>query len=62
MFHRGAGFAGSLGLPYKQVSSCGGRLQSTLAQGVGKQSRLLSLQLASKEASGHISSKRVVTL
>lgn len=37
------------------------RLQSALGQGVGEQSRLLSLELASKQASGHISNELVVT-
>lgn len=59
MFYRGPGFAGSLGLPYKQVSSGGERLQSALGQDVGGQSRLLSLELASKQASGHISNELV---
>jgi len=61
MFHRAPGFAGSLGLPYKQGSSGRGRLQWALGQGVGGQSRLLSLELASKQASGHISNELVVT-
>lgn len=44
MFHRGPGFAGSPGLPFKQICSGGGRLLSALAQGIG-QSRLLSPEL-----------------
>lgn len=59
MFYRGPGFAGSLGLPYKQVSSGGEGLQSALGQDVCGQSRLLSLELASKQASGHISNELV---
>lgn len=61
MFQRGAGFAGGLGLPYKQGSSGRGRLQQARGQGAGGPSRLLSLELASKQASGHISNELLVT-
>lgn len=61
MFHSSPGFAGSLGLLYEQVSSGGGRLQSAQGHGGGGQSRLLSLQLASRQASGHNSNELVVS-
>lgn len=61
MFHRGAELAGSLGLPYKWGSSGGGRLRKALGHGVAGQSRLPSLELASLQASGHISDELLVT-
>lgn len=58
--HRGPGFAESPGLPYKQVCSGGGRLQSALPWVLGR-AHSSALSLASQQALGHISSELVVT-